>query len=196
MRLLGDDGTAPAALRLERFRWRTVASAVALTVAAYLLIGEVSGVDVLGTLGQANPGWLAVAVLASAVTYQGAAIGIAAIIPQRLSIWRGFFVPAAPTVTRQNDCRPSSLPSAPLSRRHSLTSTPIVAACRRWTSSVKTRGCRLPASRPTRTLTCEGVTTRARTPVSTVTVVPAPVKKVKGLRGGVWSRPAAVVVRS
>jgi uncharacterized membrane protein YbhN (UPF0104 family) len=93
--LLGDDGTAPAALRLERFRWRTVASAVALTVAGYLLIGEISGVNVLGTLGQANPGWLAVAVLASAVTYLGAAIGIAAFIPQRLSIWRGFFVQLA-----------------------------------------------------------------------------------------------------
>lgn len=90
--LLGDDGTASAALRLERFRWRTVATAVALTVAAYLLVGEISGVNVLGTLGQANPGWLAVAALASAVTYLGAAIGIAAFVPQRLSIWRGFFV--------------------------------------------------------------------------------------------------------
>jgi glycosyltransferase 2 family protein len=93
--LLGDNGTAPTALRLERFRWRTVASAVALTVAAYLLIGEISGVNVLGTLGQANPGWLAIAVLASAVTYLGAAIGIAAFIPQRMSIWRGFFVQLA-----------------------------------------------------------------------------------------------------
>ena len=93
--LLGDGSTAPAALRLERFRWRTVATAVALTVAAYLLIGEVSGVNVLGTLGQAKPGWLAVAVLASAVTYLGAAIGIAAFIPQRLSLWRGFFVQLA-----------------------------------------------------------------------------------------------------
>jgi len=90
--LLGDSGTVPAAPRLERFRWRTVATAVALTVAAYLLIGEISGVNVLGTLGQANPGWLAVAVLASALTYLGAAIGIAAFIPQRLSIWRGYFV--------------------------------------------------------------------------------------------------------
>src|SRR6202034_4495538 len=52
----------------------------------------ISGVNVLGTLGQANPGWLAVAVLASAVTYLGAAIGIAAFVPQRLSIWRGYFV--------------------------------------------------------------------------------------------------------
>jgi len=94
--LLGDDaGRVPAAPRLERFRWRTVATAVALSVAAYLLIGEISGVNVLGTLGQANPGWLAVAVLASAATYLGAAIGIAAFIPQRLSIWRGFFVQLA-----------------------------------------------------------------------------------------------------
>lgn len=93
--LLGDSGTAPAALRLERFRWRTVVTAVALTVAAYLLIGEISGVNVLGTLGQANLAWLAVAVLASAVTYLGAAIGIAAFVPRHLSIWRGFFVQLA-----------------------------------------------------------------------------------------------------
>ena len=51
--------------------------------------------NVLGTLGQANPGWLAVAVLGSALTYLGAAIGIAAFIPQRLSIVRGFFVQLA-----------------------------------------------------------------------------------------------------
>src|ERR1700761_5105055 len=93
--LLGGNATVPTALRLERFRWRTVISAVALPVAAYLLVGEISGVNVLGTLGQANPGWLAVAVLASAVTYLGAAIGIAAFIPKRLSIWRGFFVQLA-----------------------------------------------------------------------------------------------------
>jgi uncharacterized membrane protein YbhN (UPF0104 family) len=90
--LLGDNATTPVPLRLERFRWRTVATAVAVSVAAYLLVGEISGVNVIGTLGQANPGWLAVAVLGSAVTYLGAAIGIAAFVPQRLSIWRGYFV--------------------------------------------------------------------------------------------------------
>ena len=93
--LLGDTAAAPAAPQLERFRWRTVVTAVALAVAAYLLIGEISGVNVLGTLGQANPGWLAVAVLGSALTYLGAAIGIAAFIPRRLSIVRGFFVQLA-----------------------------------------------------------------------------------------------------
>lgn len=90
--LLGDTTTVPAAPRLERFRWKTVVTAIALAVAAYLLIGEISGVNVLGTLGQANPGWLAVAVAASAVTYLGAAIGIAAFIPTHLSIVRGYFV--------------------------------------------------------------------------------------------------------
>ena len=92
--LLGNKDAAPA-LQLERFRWQTVVTAVALSVAAYLLIGEISGVDVLGTLSQANPGWLAVAVLASAVTYLGASIGVAAFVPKRLSIWRGFFVQLA-----------------------------------------------------------------------------------------------------
>jgi uncharacterized membrane protein YbhN (UPF0104 family) len=89
--LLGDGSVVPAA-RLERFRWRTVAATVALTVAAYLLIGEISGVNVLGTLGRANPAWLAVAVLGSAVTYLAAAENLAAFVPRRLSIWRGFCV--------------------------------------------------------------------------------------------------------
>jgi uncharacterized membrane protein YbhN (UPF0104 family) len=89
--LLGDGGVVPTA-RLERFRWRTVASTVALTFAAYLLIGEISGVNILGTLSRANPGWLAVAVLGSAVTYLAAAENLAAFVPRRLSIWRGFCV--------------------------------------------------------------------------------------------------------
>ena len=92
--LLGDAAALPTP-RLERFRWRTVASTIALTIAAYLLIGEISGVDVLGTLSEANPGWLAVAVLGSAVTYVGAAENLAAFVPKRLSIWRGFCVQLA-----------------------------------------------------------------------------------------------------
>jgi glycosyltransferase 2 family protein len=89
--LLGPGGAVPTA-RLERFRWRTVLSAVGLTVAAYLLIGELSGGDILGTLGRANPGWFAVAVLGSAVTYLAAAENLAAFVPKRLSLIRGFGV--------------------------------------------------------------------------------------------------------
>jgi glycosyltransferase 2 family protein len=92
--LLGDSAVLPTP-RLERFRLRTVASAIALTVGAYLLIGQLSGVNILGTLSQANPGWLAVAVLGSAVTYLAAAENLAAFVPKRLSIWRGFRVQLA-----------------------------------------------------------------------------------------------------
>jgi glycosyltransferase 2 family protein len=89
--LLGPGAAVPTA-RLERFRLRTVATAVALTVAGYLLIGEFSGADILGTLSRANLGWFAVAVLASAVTYLAAAENLAAFVPKRLSIARGFGV--------------------------------------------------------------------------------------------------------
>jgi uncharacterized membrane protein YbhN (UPF0104 family) len=89
--LLGPGSDVPMA-RLERFRWRTVISAVGLTVAAYLLVGQISGADIPGTLSRANPGWFAVAVLASAITYLAAAENLAAFVPKRLSLIRGFGV--------------------------------------------------------------------------------------------------------
>ena len=92
--LLGPDTAVPAA-RLERFRPRTVFSAVALTIAAYLLIGQISKVNLLGTLKETNLGWFAVAVLASAITYFAAAANLAAFVPKRLSPVRGFFVQLA-----------------------------------------------------------------------------------------------------
>jgi uncharacterized membrane protein YbhN (UPF0104 family) len=89
--LLGPDIAAPQA-RLERFRWRTVLTAVALITAAYVLVGQFSRVDLLGTLGSANPGWFAVAVLGSAVTYFAAAQNLAAFVPKRLHPLRGSLV--------------------------------------------------------------------------------------------------------
>jgi glycosyltransferase 2 family protein len=90
----GDGGTWPTA-RLERFRWRTVVSTVAATVAVYLLVFGLRGVDPISTLARANPGWVIVAVLASAVTYAAAAANLAAFVPKRLSLWRGFRVQVA-----------------------------------------------------------------------------------------------------
>jgi uncharacterized membrane protein YbhN (UPF0104 family) len=84
-------GTAAPPARLERFKWRTVLTTVALAVAAYLLIGEISG-NVLGTLGHANPGWFALSIVASAVTYLAAAENLAAFVPQHLSLMRGWAV--------------------------------------------------------------------------------------------------------
>jgi glycosyltransferase 2 family protein len=89
--LLGVDTTAPTA-RLERFRWRTVATIVGLTVAAYLFIGQFSKVNLLGALRHMNLGWFGVALVGSAVTYLAAAENLAAFVPKRLSPVRGFFV--------------------------------------------------------------------------------------------------------
>jgi glycosyltransferase 2 family protein len=89
--LLGPDSSAPTA-RLERFRWRTVISAIALTVAAFLLVGQISQVNLLGALRRTNFGWFALAIVGSAVTYFAAAENLAAFVPARLSPIRGFFV--------------------------------------------------------------------------------------------------------
>ena len=92
--LLGPDTAVPE-VRLERFRFKTILSALALTIAAYLLIGQISKVNLLSTLSHANLGWFAVAVAASAVTYLAAAQNLAAFVPKRLSPLRGFLVQIA-----------------------------------------------------------------------------------------------------
>jgi uncharacterized protein (TIRG00374 family) len=89
--LVGSDTTTPIA-NLERFRWRTVVSAIALTFAAFLLIGQLSKVDLLGALRQTNLAWFAVAVLGSALTYLAAAENLAAFVHKHLSPVRGFLV--------------------------------------------------------------------------------------------------------
>jgi uncharacterized membrane protein YbhN (UPF0104 family) len=89
--LLGPDSAVPQ-VRLERFRWRTVLTTVALIAAAYVLVGQFSKINLLGTLSTVVPGWFALAVLASAVTYYAAAQNLAAFVPKRLSALRGTMV--------------------------------------------------------------------------------------------------------
>jgi len=89
--LLGPDTAVPLT-RLERFRWRTIVTTVALIVAAYLLLGQISKVNLLGTLRTTNPGWFAVAIAGSALTYLAAAENLAAFVPKRLSPVKGFLV--------------------------------------------------------------------------------------------------------
>lgn len=86
------DVDEPPITRLELFRWRTVASTVALTVVAFLFIGQFSKVNLFGALRHTQIGWFLVALLGSAITYFGAAANLAAFVPKRLSLVRGFFV--------------------------------------------------------------------------------------------------------
>ena len=82
-------------VRLERFRWRTVVSFVALTLAAYFLVGQLSSVNLFGAVSHMNVGWFALAVAASAVTYLAAAANLAAFVPARPTLGRGFLVQLA-----------------------------------------------------------------------------------------------------
>lgn len=92
--LAGPDTAVPPA-RLERFRWRTVLTTVALIAAAYVLLGQISTVNLPGTLRSVNPGWFAIAVVASALTYFAAAQNLAAFVPKRLPLIRGSLVQLA-----------------------------------------------------------------------------------------------------
>jgi uncharacterized membrane protein YbhN (UPF0104 family)/tRNA A-37 threonylcarbamoyl transferase component Bud32 len=90
--LIGEGQPDTPETRLERFRLRTVFAVVALVVAAYVLIGQLSKVNLLGTLSHANYGWFALAVLGSAFTYLGSSLNLVAFVPQRVSVLKGTLV--------------------------------------------------------------------------------------------------------
>jgi uncharacterized membrane protein YbhN (UPF0104 family)/tRNA A-37 threonylcarbamoyl transferase component Bud32 len=93
--LIGDDTVEVRPLRIERFRWRTVVSAAALTLAAFLLVGQLSKVNLLGALRGADYGWFAVALAASATTYFASSVNLVAFVPQRVSVLKGALVELA-----------------------------------------------------------------------------------------------------
>ncbi|HLN16007.1 MAG TPA: flippase-like domain-containing protein [Acidimicrobiales bacterium] len=75
-------------VQLGRFRVRDVITAVAVTFAAYLVIGQFTSINLVKTLRDAQPFWLFVAIVASAATYLGAAINLEAFTPVRLRLLR------------------------------------------------------------------------------------------------------------
>lgn len=92
---LVEPGARVPAVRLERFRWKTVVSVVALMLAAYVIVGQLSSVNLVGALSRMSLWWFAVALAASAVTYVAAAASIEAFVPQRLSLLRTSLVQVA-----------------------------------------------------------------------------------------------------
>ena len=82
-------GAATAdAPRLERLRTRTVITVAGGTIAVHILATQLSTVDIASTLRDAKPGWVAVALLGSALTYPGAALVRQAFAPVRVPLTR------------------------------------------------------------------------------------------------------------
>jgi uncharacterized membrane protein YbhN (UPF0104 family) len=88
-------GTAAEPPRLERLRTRTVITVAGGTVAAHILATQLSTVDIAGTFENARPGWAAVALLGSALTYLGAALARQAFAPVRVPLARTALVQLA-----------------------------------------------------------------------------------------------------
>lgn len=94
--LSGSGAVGPvAAVRLERLRPRTVISIAGATLAAHILATQLSTVSIGGALRSAQPGWFAVALLGSAVTYLGAALALKAFVPAALPLTRTALVQLA-----------------------------------------------------------------------------------------------------
>ena len=82
-------------VRLERFRPRTVFSIVALTVAAYIVIPQLSSVDPVNLVAGAEWWWVGVAAAAAALTYLAAALMLMGFVPERLPLGRTTLVQVA-----------------------------------------------------------------------------------------------------
>jgi uncharacterized protein (TIRG00374 family) len=87
------DEAGPA--RLERFRPRTIFSVVALSVAAYIVIPQVTSLDVGYLAATASWHWVVAALGAAALSFVGAALMLMGFVPERLPLGRTVLVQLA-----------------------------------------------------------------------------------------------------
>ncbi|WP_232835838.1 lysylphosphatidylglycerol synthase domain-containing protein [Actinocorallia populi] len=80
--------TEVAAVRLERFRPRTVISIVAAAAGAYFLLSQLSNVDLERLAEQSDWRWAALAVLASGMSFVAAAMMVIGFVPERIPLGR------------------------------------------------------------------------------------------------------------
>ncbi len=77
-------------ISLERLRPRALLSALSILLAVYLVGTNLAGVDVIGTVRAADPWWILVTLVASSLTYLGAAWGLIGFVPEKVPLGRVF----------------------------------------------------------------------------------------------------------
>lgn len=82
--------TAVEQVQLERLSPRRVLTVIAGLVAAYLLLGQLGQVDLLGLFTQADYSWLLIGAVASALTFVGAAMALEGFVAERLRLGKTF----------------------------------------------------------------------------------------------------------
>ncbi|MET4923716.1 lysylphosphatidylglycerol synthase domain-containing protein [Streptomyces sp. PSRA5] len=75
-------------VRLERIRPRTLVSFIAGAIAAYFLLTQLAGIDFGNVFAKTHWGWVAAAVLFSALSYVAAAMSLLGFVPERVGFLR------------------------------------------------------------------------------------------------------------
>lgn len=75
-------------IRLERFRPRTLVTIIASALAAYFLLSQLSQVNLVEVVTQANWAWSVLALAASFVSFVAAAFVLRGFVPDSLPLWR------------------------------------------------------------------------------------------------------------
>ncbi|NUR82686.1 MAG: flippase-like domain-containing protein [Nonomuraea sp.] len=79
-------------IRLERFRPKTLVTIIASTLAAYIVLSQLSRVNVGQVVATADWAWGAVALVCSFVSFVGAALMLRGFVPEPLPLWRTVLV--------------------------------------------------------------------------------------------------------
>ncbi|MXQ67143.1 TIGR00374 family protein [Actinomadura rayongensis] len=82
-------------VRLERFRPRTIVTIVTASIAAYIVIPQVSSINLMHLVSTAQWGWVLVGLAASAATYLASALLLLGFVPERLPLGRTVIVQVA-----------------------------------------------------------------------------------------------------
>lgn len=91
----GTRSAPPELVRVERVRPRTIVSIVAILVAGYLIVGQLSSVNLLTVLSGARWRWVPLLLAASAASYLAAALSLTGYVRERLSFPRTTLVQLA-----------------------------------------------------------------------------------------------------
>ncbi|MDQ2838916.1 MAG: flippase-like domain-containing protein [Actinomycetota bacterium] len=89
----------PELVRVERVRPRTIVSIVAVLVAGYLIVGQLSSVNLITLLSEARWRWVPLVLAASAASYLAAALSLTGYVRERLSFPRTALVQVAASFT-------------------------------------------------------------------------------------------------
>lgn len=82
-------------VQIERLSPRRIITAVAGLIAAYLLVGQLGQVDLVGLFRTANYRWVAIGAIASLLTFIGAALALEGFVAERLRLWQTFLAQLA-----------------------------------------------------------------------------------------------------